>query len=90
MHYIFVINSLSSEEVSYLSELELRKVYSTLVTFCEWIKDGVYDFCHLPWPMKAHLPAKVLDEVYDIYMQQGMHSRSIICVQTVFATFNAS
>lgn len=37
----------------------MTHLYSTLELFFQWIKTGVYDFCHLPHGMKKDLPEEV-------------------------------
>jgi len=42
--------------------MKLPYLYSTLELFVQWIKDGTYDFHHLPLVMKKHLDDSDLKE----------------------------
>jgi len=45
--------------------MKLPYLYSTLELFVQWIKDGTYDFHHLPLVMKKHLDDSDLAKLKD-------------------------
>jgi len=45
--------------------VKLSYLYSTLELFVQWIKDGTYDFHHLPLVMKKHLDDSDLAKLKD-------------------------
>ena len=48
-------NSLKHSQLTCLIELPLPYVFSCLKQFVNWIDEGVYDFCTLPFALKTHM-----------------------------------
>ena len=60
-------------QLACLLSLKLPYLYSTLELFVQWIKDGTYDFHHLPLVMKKHLDGTDLENLQKIpVMFEGM------------------
>lgn len=60
------IKNLSGEQLNCLVQLKLKYFASCLLLFKGWIDEGVYDFCCVPFQLKAHMNAsdrKALVEV---------------------------
>ena len=47
--------NLTDTQLACISELPLPAVYSCLQLFVKWIKEGLYDFCSLPFAIKTHI-----------------------------------
>ena len=51
----FSLFSVTDSQVRRLSLIKLPLLFSTLVLFVGWVKDGLYDFSSLPLALKVHL-----------------------------------
>ena len=53
--------------------MKLIHVYKTLELLLEWLELGMYDFCSLPFAMKAHLNVTAEDKqtLADTVKKQG-------------------
>ncbi len=60
---------LSKLQLSSLMRTELQFIFSTLELFVTWVSNGVYDFCELPFSMKADLPSEVVEELKRVSSQ---------------------
>ena len=72
--YLFVcLFSLTSSQSHFLLEMKLIHVYKTLELLLEWLELGMYDFCSLPFAMKAHLHVTAEDKqtLADTVKKQG-------------------
>ena len=61
----------------------VTNMYSMLEFFVHWIKDGMYDFHHLPFSMKADLSESQLGIIYNLPENpvfKGMYVSSIFRV----------
>ncbi len=46
---------LTASQLACVSDLSLTCVLSGLELFVQWVEEGVYDFCALPFPLKSRL-----------------------------------
>ena len=49
------IDQLAPTQLACVKDLPLRSIHSCLIMFTEWINIGLYDFCTLPFSLKAHM-----------------------------------
>lgn len=54
---------LTSSQLACVSELRLTCVLSCLELFVQWIEEGVYDFCGLPFPLKTRMSDKDAESI---------------------------
>ena len=43
--------------------LPVSTLYHTFTTFIQWIVEGRYDFCMLPYALKAHLDTADMEQI---------------------------
>ena len=58
LHVYVLVNirdHFKSHQMSCLETLHLRFLYGTLSLFMSWIRDGLYDFSHIPFTLKSEL-----------------------------------
>ena len=49
------MKTLTENQIVCLSELPLVNLYHCLRVFATWMEQGMYDFCALPYTLKAHI-----------------------------------
>ena len=49
------LDQLAPTQLTTIKDLLLRSTHSCLIMFTEWINIGLYDFCTLPFSLKAHM-----------------------------------
>ena len=54
LHKIGVQNA-STSQLQCLADLSLTATYNCLTLFMYWVDEGFYDYCNLPFQLKAHL-----------------------------------
>lgn len=49
------IKGLTPAQLAYLNDLPLKSSVSCLLMFTNWVEEGLYDFCTLPFSLKVHI-----------------------------------
>ena len=62
-------------QLNCLGDIQLQYIHSTLELFLTWIKDGMYNFNHVPYTLKTDLREEVVKAIPPHY--QGMQSNLI-------------
>ena len=65
------IFSLTSSQSHFLLEMKLTHVFMTQKLLLEWLELGMYDFCSLPFAMKAHLTDEDKHTLADTVQKHG-------------------
>ena len=61
-----ILCSLSDSQNDYLINLKMRHVFQTLELLTEWMREGMYDFCALPFSLKTELSKEDRDVLCSI------------------------
>lgn len=62
------IRSASNDNLDILANLPLTASYSCLIHFFQWVDEGFYDFCALPYNLKIHLDPQDKKTIETLYI----------------------
>ena len=77
-----ILCSLSDSQNDYLINLKMRHVFETLKLLTKWMREGMYDFCALPFSLKTELSEEDRDVLCSIEKEaegKGKSSNLIPC-----------
>ena len=65
---------LSERQISTVMNLPVSALYHTFTAFIQWIVEGRYDFCMLPYALKAHLDTADVKQIKKMWVlyKKGM------------------
>jgi hypothetical protein len=73
LHFFYRVE-LTKEQLSCLEEIQIEMLVSTTRLFCDWIKDGLCDFCELDFIFKSPLSAEAEKNLKELpfYMETNV------------------
>ena len=72
-----ILCSLSDLQNDYLINLKMRHVFKTLELLTKWMREGMYDFCALPFSLKTELSKEDRDVLCSIEKEAEGKGKSL-------------